>query len=78
MKNQVNNQVNETAYLITMLKNLYTVPAFKDLDDCFQQGEAAGDQAYCRDVNPYSIGTSRHEWWDAGWSHSYDQSTGGR
>ena len=65
--------MNDSAYLTTMIKDLYTVPAFTDLDDCFQQGEAAGCQGYCRDINPYPKGTSRREWWDAGWSHSYDQ-----
>lgn len=64
--------MNDSAYLTTMIKNLYAVPAFTELDDCFSQGEAAGSQGYCRDSNPYPIGTSRREWWDAGWSQSYD------
>lgn len=69
--------MNDSAYLTTMIKDLYTVPAFTELNDCFLQGEAAGDQMYCRDSNPYPEGTSRREWWDAGWSSSYDQLTGG-
>jgi hypothetical protein len=69
--------MNDSAYLTTIIKNLYAVPAFTDIDDCLQQGEAAACQGYCRDINPYPIVTSMHEWWDQGWCSSYDQLTGG-
>lgn len=65
-----------TAYSRTMSENLYCKPAFTELDDCFQQGEAAGDQAYPRDRNPYESGTTQRQWWDAGWSNSLDELCG--
>ena len=60
-----------------MIKDLYGVPEFENLDDCFLRGEAVGDQGFCRGINPYLKETPRHEWWDAGWSNSYDQLCGG-
>ena len=65
-----------SAYLQTTTQNLYIDPVFTALNDCFQQGEAAGDQAYGRDQNPYPEGTAKHEWWDGGWSNSYDELCG--
>ena len=63
-------------YLKIIIDNLYIMPVFEDLDDCMVQGEAAGEQAYGRDQNPYPQGTTRHEWWDAGWSKSLDELVG--
>lgn len=59
-----------------MTETLYIKPAFTTLEDCYEQGEAAGDQGYGRDQNPYPIGEARREWWDAGWSNSYDELCG--
>lgn len=61
------------AYLKTITEDLFTKPAFEELAECQLQGEAAGDQAYPRDENPYPVGTARREWWDAGWSNSLDE-----
>lgn len=46
------------------------------LEDAYQQGYDAGDQAYPRDRNPYEKGTALREWWDAGWSRSLDELCG--
>lgn len=66
----------DNAYLTTMTGQLYVKPAFTELEDCRAQGQAAGDQAYGRDENPYPVGTARREWWDAGWCESLDDLTG--
>lgn len=64
-------------YLSTIVNGTFTKPVhIGDLGACEQQGEAAGDQAYKRDANPYAAGTAEREWWDAGWSKSYDELTG--
>lgn len=65
-----------SAYLQTITNDLYTKFAFDVLDDCQQQGEAAGDQAFPRDRNLYPLGTARCEWWDAGWCQSQDELCG--
>jgi ribosome modulation factor len=65
-----------SAYLTTIMDDAYGQARFTTLEDCFQQGQAAADQCYKRDHNPYPAGTARREWWDAGWSHSMDELTG--
>lgn len=66
-----------SAYLRTILEGLFTKPIFEgDLEACNEQGEAAGDQAYGRDQNPYRKGTQSYEWWDAGWCESTDELIG--
>lgn len=64
------------AYLKTLVDDLHSHPCFTDLDDCFAQGEASADQGRPRASNPYQIGTKRREWWDAGWSQSYNELCG--
>lgn len=66
----------ETAYFVTIRDNLFTKPVFTELQNCMDQGEAAGDQAFPRKQNPYPTGSARREWWDAGWSKSYDELCG--
>jgi len=58
------------------LEGLWVKPIFTDLDDCFQQGESAGSDGYKREENPYPSGIPQREWWDAGWSQSYDELCG--
>jgi len=65
-----------SVYLKTMCEDLYTKPVFTDLDDCCQQGQAAGDQCYKREHNPYPKGEAKHEWWDAGFIWADDQLLG--
>jgi ribosome modulation factor len=47
-----------------------------DLDVAFAKGEWAGDQGYRRSDNPYKKDTSHYQWWDSGWSKSYDELCG--
>lgn len=66
-----------SAYLDTINKNLFKRAAFiGDLPACEAQGEAAGDQAFPRDSNPYPAGYAEREWWDAGWCRSKDELCG--
>lgn len=65
-----------TAYFLTLRDNLFTKPVFSEPEDCQAQGEAAGDQAYPRDRNPYPKGSAAREWWDAGWLNSLEELTG--
>lgn len=67
-----------SAFLRTINESLYLRPCFTDLDDCYQQGQAASSQGYRRDQNPYPTGTARREWWDGGHSNETDELTGRR
>lgn len=66
-----------SAYLETINRNTFTKPVYVgNLDACKEQGEAAGDQAYPQNGNPYEKGTAEHQWWDAGWLNSRDELCG--
>ena len=65
-----------SAYLKTTLESLYVKDAFEYPEDCRLQGQAAGDQAYPIDQNPYPPNTARHEFWREGHLSSLDELTG--
>jgi hypothetical protein len=64
-----------SAYLKTLCEDLYIKPVFMELDDCYQQGQAASDQAFPQEGNPYVKFTAQYQWWDAGWINSLEELT---
>lgn len=67
-----------SAYGRALIDGTEIKPAFDSLEDCRAQGQAAADQAYKRNQNPYQEGTQRREWWDAGWCESGEELCGER
>ena len=65
-----------SAFLRTINGDLYTKPVFTDLNDCYEQGQAASSQGFSRDQNPYPKGDARREWWDGGYCNETDELTG--
>jgi len=61
---------------IELLNNCVTAEDGDTNEQAFQKGEWAGSQGYRRDQNPYPKGTSLREFWDGGWSSSYDELCG--
>lgn len=58
-----------TAYLKTITDELYVKAAFTTEAEAYQQGQAAGDEAFAIEQNPYPVG-SLHDKWKEGheWS----------
>lgn len=66
-----------SAFLKTICEDLYRKPVFMgDREACYQQGQAALQQCYHREENPYPIGTQEREWWDGGFCDEADELTG--
>lgn len=63
-------------YLRTFKESLYAQPIFSDLESCYAQGEATGDQGMPRETNPYTPGTSQYAWYDSGWCQAQDEISG--
>ncbi len=56
-----------SAYLKTICDGTYIKPIYNEQKDCEEQGEAASDQCYGRDQNPYPSHSVQNRWWDWGY-----------
>lgn len=65
-----------SAYLKTITESLYGKPCFNTNEEAYEQGQAAGDQAYPLTHNPYKPFTALHEFWAGGWHNSTDELCG--
>lgn len=59
-----------SVYLHTICNGTFTKALYSEQKSCEEQGEAASDQCYGRDQNPYPSHTVENRWWDWGWSIS--------
>lgn len=72
-------KVKQSFYLKTICQGLECKPSFLgNLSACQEQGEAASDQAFRRDQNPYPIHLAENRFWDYSWTNSLVELSGGR
>ena len=66
-----------SVYLRTIVDGSYLKPVHCfNFEACKEQGEAASDQGFRRDQNPYPENTGEHRSWNYGWDNSMTELIG--